>query len=336
MTSFVSDNTAGAHPAVVDAVTRAARGHAAPYGDDAWTERAHELLRDAFGADAVPFLVTTGTAANVLALDQVTRPHHAVICPASAHIAVDECGSPERYAGVKLVTVATANGKLVPDDVRARLVGIGDEHRVQPHVVSISQATELGTVYTVNELAALADTAHADRLLLHVDGARLANAAASLGAPVHALTRDADVDVVTVGFTKAGALLAEAVVFLRPGLADEFAYVRKQGMQLPSKMRFLAAQVVALLEGGLWLELAANANAMASRLEAALQDIVEIVHPVQANAVFARVDPGAAPALRAAGAYPPPDGDVVRWMTAWDTTEEEVDRFADAIRAALA
>lgn len=334
-TSFASDNTAGAHPAVVAALVDAAAGHAGAYGDDAWTARAVALLRETFGVETQPFLVTTGTAANTLALDQVTRPHHCVICPSTAHIAVDECGAPERYAGVKLVTVPTEHGKLRPDDVLARLTGIGDEHRVQPRVVSISQASECGTVYTPDEVAALAELAHAHGLLLHVDGARLANAAAALGVPARALTTDAGVDVLTLGLTKTGAMLAEAVVFLRPGLADEFAYARKQGMQLVSKMRFVGAQVGALLQGGLWLELAAHANAMARQLAGSVRDVVEIVHPVEANAVFARVPPGREDALRAAGALHAWDEGLVRWMTAWDTTPSEVGRFADRVRAAV-
>jgi threonine aldolase len=334
-TSFASDTTAGAHPAVVAAVVDAAAGHAGAYGDDPWTARAVALLRETFGAQTHPFLVTTGTAANTLALDQLTRPHHCVICPATAHIAVDECGAPERYAGVKLVTVETEHGKLRPEEVLARLTGVGDEHRVQPRVVSIAQATERGTVYTPDEVAALAELAHAHGLLLHVDGARLANAAAALGLPPRALTTDAGADVLTLGLTKTGALLAEAVVFLRPGLADEFAYARKQGMQLVSKMRFMGAQVEALLRDGLWLELAAHANAMARELAARVDDVVEIVHPVEANAVFARVPPGRADAIRAAGAHHPWDDGLVRWMTAWDTTRDEVERFAERVRASV-
>jgi threonine aldolase len=334
-TSFASDNTAGAHPAVVAALVEAAAGHAGAYGDDPWTERAVALLRETFGVQAEPFLVTTGTAANTLALDQVTRPHHCVICPSTAHIAVDECGAPERHAGVKLVTVPTEDGKLRPADVLARLTGVGDEHRVQPRVVSISQASERGTVYTPDEVTALAEVAHAHGLLLHVDGARLANAAAALGVPARALTTDAGVDVVTLGLTKTGALLAEAVVFLRPELAEEFAFARKQGMQLVSKMRFVGAQVEALLRGGLWLELAAHANAMARDLAGSVADLVDVVHPVEANAVFVRVPPGREGALRAAGALHAWDDGLVRWMTAWDTTADEVERFADRVRVAV-
>lgn len=334
-TSFASDNTAGAHPSVVEALVDAAAGHAGAYGDDPWTERAVALLREMFGAQTEPFLVTTGTAANTLALDQVTRPHHCVICPATAHIAVDECGAPERYAGVKLVTVETEHGKLRPDDVLARLTGVGDEHRVQPRVVSISQASEYGTVYSADEVAALAELAHAHGLLLHVDGARLANAAAALAVPARALTTDAGADVLTLGLTKTGALLAEAVVFLRPGLAGEFAYARKQGMQLVSKMRFVGAQVEALLQGGLWLELAAHANAMARELAEKVDGAIEIAHPVEANAVFARVPLDREDALRAAGALHLWDDGLVRWMTAWDTTPDEVERFANRVRTAV-
>jgi threonine aldolase len=335
-TSFASDTTAGAHPAVVRALAEAAEGHAAAYGADPWTARAHSLLRELFGEHTEPFLVTTGTAANTLALAQVTRPHHAVVCPSTAHIAVDECGAPERYAGVKLVTVDTAHGKLRPEDVLTRLVGIGDEHRVQPRVVSISQATERGTVYEPGEVEALAAVAHANGLLLHVDGARLANAAASLGVAPRALTSEAGADVVTVGLTKTGALLAEAVVFLRPGLADEFAYARKQGMQLVAKQRVVAAQVEALLRGDLWLELAAHANAMAAALADRVADVIDVVHPVETNAVFARMPPGSEDALRAVGALCPWDDGLVRWMTAWDTTEQEIEVFAREVQRALA
>lgn len=335
-TSFASDTTAGAHPAVVRALAEAADGHADAYGADPWTARAHGLLREVFGEHAEPFLVTTGTAANTLALAQVARPHHAVVCPATAHIAVDECGAPERFAGVKLVTVDTEHGKLRPDDLLSRLGGIGDEHRVQPRVVSISQATELGTVYQRSEVEALAEVAHANGLLLHVDGARLANAVASLGVSPRALTSDAGVDVVTVGLTKTGALLAEAVVFLRPGLADEFAYVRKQGMQLVAKQRVVAAQVEALLRGDLWLELATHANAMARALAEGIFDVIDVVHPVEANAVFVRVPPGYEDALRTIGALHPWDDGLVRWMTAWDTTPEEVESFAGEVQRALA
>ena len=338
MTSFASDNTAGAHPAVVAAVTAAASGHAPSYGEDAWTAEAHAALRAVFGDEAEPFLVTTGTAANVLALDALTRPHHGVVCPQTAHLVVDECGAPTRFSGVTLLPVETSHGRLTPQDVRARVAaaGVGDEHRVQPRVVSISQATEHGTVYTPDEIRALADVARHAGMFLHLDGARLANAAAALDVPVRALTTDAGVDVVTVGLTKCGGMLAEAVVFLRPGLADDFSYLRKQGTQLVSKMRFIAAQVGALLAGGLWLELAGHANEMATRLAASVEDVAEIAHPVETNAVFVAVDDRSLPAFERVGALHPWSDGVVRWMTAWDTTEAEVDAFAAAVRKALA
>ena len=335
MTSFASDNTAGAHPSVLTAIAEAARGHAPAYGADPWTAKAREALREVFGPQAESYLVTTGTAANVLALDQVTLPWQAVICAESAHIAVDECGAPERFAGVKLVTLPAPHGKLDPAAIAGALASLGDEHRVQPRVLSLSQATELGTVYTLAELAELVAAAHAQGLLVHVDGARLANAAAQLGATPAELTCELGVDVLSLGFTKTGALLAEAIVFLRPGLAEGFVFARKQGLQLVSKQRFVAAQVLALLEDGLWLRLAAHANAMASLLAERLGGAVALAHPVETNAVFAHVPPGREEALRTAGALILWDTGLTRWMTAWDTTPAEVDAFAARVSAML-
>ncbi|MGL6279813.1 MAG: threonine aldolase family protein [Gaiella sp.] len=335
-TSFASDTTSGTHPRVLEAVAQAMTGHAPAYGDDPWTTRAHDRLRDLFGSVAEPFLVTTGTAANTLALAQVMRPYNAVLCPATAHVSVDECGAPARFAGITVVPIPTADGKLRPDDVVARLGSLGDAHRVQPRVVSISQATERGTVYSTDEIAALAATAHAHGLLVHVDGARLANAAASLGSTPKAFTTDAGVDLVTVGLTKTGAMLAEAILFLRPELADGFAFVRKQAMQLAPKLRLVGAQVDALLRDDLWLELAAHANAMARALADRVAGLLEIAHPVEANAVFVRVPDGRRDALADAGALHAWDDGLVRWMTAWDTTLDEVEAFAGRVRAALA
>src|SRR3954447_16964961 len=266
MRAFASDNYAGAHPDVLAAVAEANRDHAVSYGDDAWTTRAHELLRAHFGEQADPWLVFNGTAANVLALGALCQTWEAVITPSTSHLHVDEAGAPERLAGVKLLTVPTADGKLRPGDLGALLGRVGDEHAIQPRVVSIANATELGTVYALDELRALADAAHASGLLLHVDGARLANAAVALGASLGELTTAAGVDVTSFGATKLGALGVEALVFLRPGDAAGMAWRRKQHAQLASKMRFLSAQVVALLEGDLWRRCAEHANAMARRL----------------------------------------------------------------------
>jgi threonine aldolase len=341
---FASDNFSGAHPEVLAAVAEANDGHAPAYGDDPWTERARASFRHHFGENAEAFPVFNGTAANVLALDALTRPYEAVICAATAHLNADECGAPERIAGVKLLTVDAEHGKLTPELIAPWDARRGDQHAVQPRVVSISQATELGTVYTPDETQALADLCHQRDMLLHVDGARLANAAASLDVPLGDITAGAGVDVVSFGGTKNGLLVGDAVVFLRAGLAERFEFVRKQGMQLASKMRFLSAQFEALLgDGALWLRNAEHANAMARRLRAAVEPIegVEIVHPVEANGVFARLPRAAIARLRSelAGEIPfyiwDEDAGECRWMCSWDTTAEDVDRFAAAVAEAV-
>jgi threonine aldolase len=341
---FASDNHAGAHPAVLEAITKANEGHSGSYGADAWTERASALIRTHFGPESRPFLVFNGTAANVLSLGAITKPHEAVICAETAHLNVDECGAPERIAGVKLLTVATEHGKLSPDDLGRWDSKRGDEHHVQPRAVSITQATELGTVYSIEEIGALAAAAHQRDMLLHVDGARLANAAASLDTPLSAFTTAAGVDLVSFGGTKNGLVFGDAVVFLRPELAEEFEFTRKQGMQLASKMRFVAAQFEALLEGDLWLESARNANAMAARLADAVGAIdgVEITHPVEANGVFARLPRAAIDRLLADldGEHPfyiwDDASNEVRWMCSWDTTAGDVDAFATAVTRVVA
>ncbi len=232
-----------------------------------------------------------GTAANVLCLEALTRPWEAVVCTPTAHIHVDECGAPER-AGRKLLLAGGARGKLTPADVEPLLARVGDEHAVQPRVISIAESTELGTVYSLEEIAALADFAHAHGMLLHLDGARLANAAAALGVPLAALTTEAGVDALSLGATKNGALGAEAVVLLSPDAGGEFKFLRKQAMQLASKMRFLSAQLLALYDGELWRENAAHANAMAARLHAALDGVVEFTQPVEANGALRRAAAG--------------------------------------------
>jgi len=342
---FASDNFAGAHPDVLAAVAAANDGHVPAYGADPYTAAAEARLREHFGDDARCFLVFNGSAANVLSLIAAARPFEAVICPETAHLNVDECAAPERIAGVKLYTVVAPAGKLTPELVTARLrtIRIGDEHAAQPRIVSISNATELGTVYTPAEVRALADLAHEHDLLLHVDGARLANAAAYLELPLRALTTDAGVDVVSFGGTKNGLLLGEAVIFLSPRLADDFLYLRKQNLQLASKMRFIAAQFDALLRDELWLRNASHANAMAARLANAVKELpgVRVTQQVEANGVFAVLPRAATPRLLEAwpGELPfhvwSEDSGEVRWMTAWDTTEDDVDRFVAAVAEAL-
>ena len=341
--SFASDNHAGAHPEVLEALVAANDGHAGSYGADDWTARAEELFREHFGPEARGFCVFNGSGANVAAIDALAGPHEAVICTDVAHMHVDECGAPERLAGSKLLTVTTEHGKLTPDDLRRWEPNRGDEHRVQPRLVSITQATELGTVYTLDETRAIAAAAHELGMLLHVDGARLANAAAALDASLAALTTEAGVDAVSFGGTKNGLAVGDAVVFCRPGLATDFSFTRKQMLQLASKMRFISAQFEALLGGELWLENARHANAMAARLAAAVAavDGVEISHPVEANAVFARLPRAAIDRLLAElpGEHPfyvwDEAADEVRWMCAWDTAPEDVDGFATAVATAV-
>jgi threonine aldolase len=336
---FASDNHAGMLPEVLEALAAANAGHAPSYGGDDWTARVEAMFRSHFGEDTTAALVFNGTGANVVAMQALTRPYEAAICASTAHLNVDECGAPERVAGIKLLTVDTPDGKLTPELVAPRLVRFGDEHAVQPRVVSITQSTELGTLYSVEEIRALAEQAHERGMLLHVDGARLSNASASLGVPLRAMTTDAGVDAVSFGGTKNGMMLGEAILFLRTGLGGEVAFLRKQSMQLASKMRFLAAQFEALLSDDLYLRAAAHANAMARRLAAAVATVdgVEITQRVQANAVFALLPSGAAADLQTRWRFYEWDENTgeVRWMCSWDTTEEDVDAFAADIRATV-
>jgi threonine aldolase len=336
--AFASDNYAGVHPEVLAAIGEANADHAVSYGDDPWTARAAEVLRGHFGADAQPWLVFNGTAANVLCLGAMARTWEGVITPTTAHLQVDEAGAPGHLAGVTLQTVATPDGKLRPDDILPFLARVGDEHSVQPRVVSVANATELGTVYDVAELRALADAAHAHDLLFHVDGSRLANAAVSLGVSLGDITTAIGADAVSVGLTKNGALGAEVVVFLHGRTPSGFAWQRKQTAQLGSKMRFMAAQAIALLEGDLWQRCAGNANDRAQELAAAAGAVpgVTITQTPQANAVFALLPDGVADALRADFPFYTWDEATgeVRWMCSWDTTSADVTAFAAALRDA--
>jgi threonine aldolase len=334
--SFGSDNHAGAHPDVLRAMGAANAGDAIAYGEDDWTARARRQLCAEFGASDA-FLVFNGTAANVLGISLLLRPFEAVICAESSHLNVDECGATERVLGNKVLAVPTSDGKLTPDLVATRLTGRGDEHRAQPRVVEVAQASEFGTCYSLAELRQLGELCRAENLRLFVDGARLANAAAYLGCDLAALAAEAD--VLTFGGTKNGAVAAEAVLVMRPDLAEFAAYFRKQQMQLGSKMRFMAAQFSALLEDRLWLRNARHANAMAERLAAGATVIpgVTVVQPVQANAVFARLPAESIEALQRDWTFYTWDEPerVVRWMTAFDTTGDDVDVFLDAIRTAV-
>lgn len=338
--SFASDNHAGVHPAVLDAIVAANHGDAPAYGDDKWTSAFEEKATEVFGPGAQGFAVLNGAGANMVGLALMLGRYDAIICADSAHIATHEAGASERLLGVKLMTVPTEDGKLRPNDITSRLGGIGNPHEPQPTVVSISQATEFGTCYSPTEIAALAETAHASGLRLHVDGARLANAAAYLGCDLKAITTDAGVDVFSFGGTKNGALAAEAVVVLDPSLADAVPFLRRQSLQLASKMRFISAQLSALLTDDLWRRNAAHANQLATRLADGLAEIpgASLAYPVQSNAVFATLPLTVVEALHRRYLFHDWDATTgtVRWMTAFDTTPEHVDDFLDDIRKAAA
>lgn len=335
--SFGSDNHAGTHPAVMRAINDANSGDAVAYGADPWTERATAELRRLSGAEGEVYLVFNGSGANVLGLGLLLDRHEAVICADTAHINTDECGSAERILGTKLLTVPALSGKLTPELIATRLAGRGDEHFAQPGVVAVTQATEVGTCYSLAELSKIHDFCADNGLRVYMDGARLANAAAHLGCTLADLAEHAD--VLSFGGTKNGAMGVEAIIVMRAEDAVSAPYLRKQHMQLSSKMRFLAAQLSALLEEDLWLKNARHANAMASRLASGLSGLpgVELVYPVESDAVFARLDRRHIEELRREWFFHDWDepNSVVRWMTAFDTQESDVDAFlADITRVA--
>jgi len=337
--SFASDNNAGVHAEVLQAVMRANQGHVIAYGDDPYTRSATKKFEEQFGPDIAVFFTFNGTGANVLGLQALTRPYHAILCSDYAHIYTDECGAPEKHLGCKLVPVPHQDGKITPELVRHACHGIGDQHHVQPRVISITQSTEMGTAYQPQEIEALARFAHERDMFLHVDGARLANAAATLGQSLRQATRDLGVDVLSFGGTKNGILGGEAVVFFRHDLASDFLYLRKQSMQLASKMRFIAAQFEALLTNDLWLRSARHANRMARLLESELQRIpeVKIVWKVESNGVFAQIPRHAVRRIMERYFFYMwiEEECIVRWMCSFDTTEEDVRDFAGVVGRAV-
>jgi threonine aldolase len=337
---FASDNYAGVHPEVLAALALANGGHQTAYGADAYTAHLQEVFRGHFGPAAEVFPVFNGTGANVTALQAVTERWGAVICAESAHINVDECGAPERMGGLKLLTVPTPDGKLTPELIDRQAYGFDDEHRAQPQAVSITQTTELGTCYTPEEVKAVCDHAHERGMAVHMDGSRLANAAAGLGVPLARFTTEAGVDLLSFGGTKNGLLFGECVVVLSPGRVRSVRYLRKMSMQLASKMRFLSVQFEALLSGDLWLRGASHANAMARRLAEAVRDVdgVTVLRPVESNAVFALLPREVAERLQKRFRFyfwDEAKGEV-RWMCSFDTTEADVDTFAAAVAEEMA
>ncbi|HEX3184851.1 MAG TPA: low specificity L-threonine aldolase [Pyrinomonadaceae bacterium] len=336
--SFASDNNAGVHPEIVEAIRTVNEGHVVAYGDDDITARTVKLFKKHFGKDVEVFFVFGGTGANTLGLKAITQPYQAVVCAETAHINVDECGAPEKFTGCKLLAQQTQDGKLRVEQLEPLVHVFGNEHHVQPRVVSISQATEMGTVYTKQELKAIAKFAHANNMLLHVDGARLANAAASLDENLKSITADVGVDVLSFGGTKNGMIYGEAVVFFDPKLAHDFKYIRKQGMQLPSKMRFISAQFETLLSGDLWRRSAAHANRMARLLGSELEKVsggkITLTQKVEANGVFAVVPQQFIPQLQKKYFFYVWNEAIseVRLMCSFDTTEADIHDFVEWVR----
>ena len=339
---FGSDNHSGVSPEILEGIAAANTGHALAYGDDEWCEEVSNLFKTVFGPQAEVFFVFNGTGANVLSIDLMCRSHHAVVCAETAHIFVDECGAPQRIVGSKLLPVATPDGKLTPDLAKTQMHGFGFEHHAQPRAISISQPTELGTLYTIDEIRALADFAHSHDMYLHIDGARLANAAVALNSSFRAMTTDAGVDILSFGGTKNGMLMGESCVVLNPALATDAKYRRKQMGQLCSKMRFVAAQFDAYLTKEVWRRNAEHSNRMARILHSELLKIDQfkqsgeyaILYPVQVNSVFARLPREVWTSLQKRYFFYDWDEakNEVRWMCSFDTTEEDIHDFVAALK----
>lgn len=336
---FASDNNAGIHPDILNEIAAVNVGHVTGYGSDIYTDRAKELFKEQLGSSTETFFVFTGTAANVLGLTSIIRSWNSVIAASTAHLEQDECGAPEKFTGAKVLTVETPDGKITPGLIGRHMHGLDFEHHSQPKVISVTQTTEMGTVYTVKEIRAIADFAHSNNMLLHMDGARLANAAVYLGLPFKAFTTDAGVDVLSFGGTKNGLMGGEAICFLKPGLSADFKYIRKQGMQLASKMRFISAQYIGYFRNDLWKKCATHSNAMANIFAAKLLLIkeVHITQTVQSNGIFIIIPHDVAERVRKHYFFYPWDEKTseYRLMTSWDTTEEDIDGFIELLNKEL-
>ena len=336
---FASDNNAGVHPEILKAISSVNGGHAVGYGDDKYTAIAKEKFKEVFGRDTEVLFVYNGTGANVVSIQALVRPYNAVICSDVSHIYVDECGAPEKHSGAKLLPLKTQDGKLTTGLIRQHMHGFGFEHHSQPAMVSLTQATELGTVYTIDEIKEIADYVHENGLYLHMDGARIANAAVSLGCTLKEMTFDAGLDVVSFGGTKNGLMFGEAVVFANAKLAENVKYIRKQTTQLHSKMRYISAQFTALLSNELWKKNASHSNKMARMLAEKIAGIPElrITRNVEANGVFCIVPEKIIDPLREEFFFYMWDEsrNEVRWMTSFDTTEDDVENFVKIIKRLL-
>lgn len=335
MRAFASDNWAGTHPEVMDAIIKANNGHQAAYGDDDYTRKATSLFKNIFGHHASVYFVYNGTGANIIALDNLSHSFNSVICTEHAHIHVDECGALEKHTGVKLIALASADGKLYPKDIKSYVKADRYPHQSVPAIISITQSTELGTVYSLGELKELADLAHDNGLYLHVDGARIANAAVSLGVDFKTMITDTGVDVLSFGGTKNGLMFGEAVVFLKPELDKYAELYRKQGMHLASKMRFVAAQFLALFENDLWRKNALHSNQMAQVLAGKLSKIpeIQITQKVQSNGVWAIIPKDMAAKMQETAFFYPWEErkSEYRIMCSWDTTPDDIDRMVARI-----
>lgn len=336
---FASDNNSGVHPEIFKAMEAANFGHVTGYGDDSYTLDAIEIFKKEFGEDTEVFFVFNGTGANVTGLSSATHSFHSIICAETAHIQVDECGAPEKFTGCKLLPVASVNGKLTPQAIQHHLYGFDFEHHSQPRIISISQTTELGTVYRPVEIRELADLAHKNNMLLHMDGARIANAAVALNMDFREFTRDCGVDILSFGGTKNGMMMGEAVLIFNPELAVNTKYIRKQSMQLFSKMRFVGAQFIAYFKDDLWQKTATHANKMAKLLEGEILKIpqIKITRPVEANGVFAEIPQEIIEPLQQRFFFYIWDEtkSEVRWMTSFDTEENEIFEFTKLINRLL-
>jgi threonine aldolase len=334
---FASDNNSGIHPEILNAISQANQGHAVGYGGDELTEKARQRFKQEFGEQTEVFFVFNGTGANVLGLSTLTQSFNSIICADTAHIQVDECGAPEKLTGCKLLPVETVKGKISPEGIKKYLHGFDFEHHSQPKVISISQVTELGTVYSLEEIKAITSLAHEYGLFVHMDGARLANAAVALNLPFRTFTVDAGVDALSFGGTKNGMMMGEAVLFFNPELAKFTKYIRKQSMQLYSKMRFVSAQFLAYFENDLWKRNAAHSNNMAKLLETEVKKItaIQLTQEVEANGVFAIVPSEIIPKLQEKYFFYMWDESrsEVRWMTSFDTHEDDIYAFAALIKS---
>jgi threonine aldolase len=336
---FASDNNSGIHPEILKAIESSNVDHAVGYGDDIYTEKAKNLFRKEFGKETEIFFTLTGTGANILSIQSLCHSFHSIICTETAHIHTDECGAPEKFTGSKLIPIPSGNGKVSPGELNKKLHGFDTEHHSQPGMLSISQVTEMGTVYTAAEIRELADIAHLHGMYLHMDGARISNAAVSLGMNFREFTVDAGVDVLSFGGTKNGLMLGEAVLIFNPALAVHTKFYRKQAAQLYSKMRFVSAQFIPYLEREIWKENASHSNRMARKLADQVSEIkaIKITQKVEANGIFAILPREVIPLIRKEFFFYDWDESKgeVRWMTSFDTTDEDIENLVALLKVHL-